>query len=187
MRRGTEVLQGCTHTAGRHLDKHLFLLQPQSAGLLCRKNCSTVGLFNIREIFHQIHTLVYLSFSLLVQSSLLLETASPTWTPLPPSPFLPSVPFSKTEVCVCVCVCVRASVCMHAQSCPTLCNPMNYSPPASSVHGILQARILEWVDMLSCRGSSRPGDQTHVSCVSCVSCIAVGFFTTESLGKPKLK
>ena len=32
-----------------------------------------------------------------------------------------------------------------AQSCPTLCNPMNYSPPGSSVHGILQARILEWV------------------------------------------
>ena len=32
-----------------------------------------------------------------------------------------------------------------AQSCPTLCDPMNYSPPDSSVHGIFQARILEWV------------------------------------------
>ena len=32
-----------------------------------------------------------------------------------------------------------------AQSCPTLCDPMDYSPPGSSVHGILQARILEWV------------------------------------------
>ena len=39
---------------------------------------------------------------------------------------------------MCVCVCV-------AQSCPTLCNPMDYSLPGSSVHGILQARILEWV------------------------------------------
>ena len=46
-------------------------------------------------------------------------------------------------VCVCVCVCVRA----HAltQSCPTLCGPMNYSPPSFSVHGILQAKIPEWV------------------------------------------
>ena len=46
---------------------------------------------------------------------------------------------------------------MHAkllQSCPTLCDPMDYSPPGSSVHGILQARILEWVAMSSSRGSS---------------------------------
>ena len=48
--------------------------------------------------------------------------------------------------------------CMHAkllQSCLTLCDPMNCSPPGSSVHGILQAGILEWVDMLSSRGSSQ--------------------------------
>ena len=36
-------------------------------------------------------------------------------------------------------------VCVHAQSCPTLCNPLDCSPPGSSVHGIFQARILEWV------------------------------------------
>ena len=36
-------------------------------------------------------------------------------------------------------------VCVHAQSCPTLCNPIDCSPPGSSVHGIFQARILEWV------------------------------------------
>ena len=50
--------------------------------------------------------------------------------------------------------------CMHAkslQSCPSLCNPMDYSLPGSSVHGILQARILEWVAMPSSRGSSDPG------------------------------
>ena len=40
------------------------------------------------------------------------------------------------------------------QSCLTLCDPMNHSPPSSSVHGILQARILEWVAMFSSRGSS---------------------------------
>ena len=40
------------------------------------------------------------------------------------------------------------------QSCLTLCDPMDYSPPVSSVHGILQARLLEWVPMPSSRGSS---------------------------------
>ena len=56
--------------------------------------------------------------------------------------------------------------CMHAKSlksCPTLCNPMDYSPPGSSVHGILQARILEWVTMPSSRGSFQPRDWTPVS------------------------
>ena len=58
---------------------------------------------------------------------------------------------------MCVCVCV--SVCVHAkslQSCPILCDPMDYSPPGYSVHEILQARILEWVAMPSSRGSSQP-------------------------------
>ena len=50
-----------------------------------------------------------------------------------------------------------------AQSCLTLCDPMDYSPPGSSVHGILQARVLEWVAMLSSRGSSQPRNQTQVS------------------------
>ena len=50
-----------------------------------------------------------------------------------------------------------------AQSCPTFCNPMDYSLPRSSVHGILQARILEWVAISFSRGSSRPRDQTQVS------------------------
>ena len=50
-----------------------------------------------------------------------------------------------------------------AQSCPTLCNHVNCSPPGSSVHGILQARILEWVAISFSRGSSQPGDQTQVS------------------------
>ena len=42
------------------------------------------------------------------------------------------------------------------QSCPTLCHPMDCSPPGSSVHGIFQARILEWVDIPFSRGSSQP-------------------------------
>ena len=53
------------------------------------------------------------------------------------------------------------------QSCPTLRDPMDCSPPGSSVHGISQARILEWGAISSSRGSSPPRDQTHVSCSSC--------------------
>ena len=62
-------------------------------------------------------------------------------------------------------------VCMHArsaaQSCLTLCDPMDCSPPGSSVHGIFQARILEWVAISSSTGSSWPRDQTRVSYISC--------------------
>ena len=50
-----------------------------------------------------------------------------------------------------------------AQSCPTLCDPMSYSPPGSSVHGIFQTRILEWVAISISMGSSRPRDRTHIS------------------------
>ena len=49
------------------------------------------------------------------------------------------------------------------QSCPTLCDPMDCSLPGSSVHGILQARVLEWVDIFFSRGSSWPRDGTQVS------------------------
>ena len=56
--------------------------------------------------------------------------------------------------------------CLVAKSCQTLCNPMNCSLPGFSVHGILQARILKWVDISFSRGSSQPRDQTHVSCLT---------------------
>ena len=49
------------------------------------------------------------------------------------------------------------------QLCPTLCDPVGCSPPGSSVHGILQASIVEWVAISFSRGSSRPRDQTQVS------------------------
>ena len=52
------------------------------------------------------------------------------------------------------------------QSCPTLCDPMGCSPPGSSVHGILQAWILEWVAVPLSRGSSPPRDRTRVSCIA---------------------
>ena len=52
-----------------------------------------------------------------------------------------------------------------AQSCPTLCDPMDCSLPGSSLHGILQARVLEWVAISFSRGSSWLRDQTRVSCI----------------------
>ena len=75
--------------------------------------------------------------------------------------------------------------CVHTQllhSCLTLCDCMDCSPPGSSVHGILQARILEWVAIsASSRGIFRPRAQTHVSCISWI----IGrFLTTEPPGKP---
>ena len=53
-----------------------------------------------------------------------------------------------------------------AQSCLTLYNPVDCSLPGSSVHGILQARILEWVSISFSRGTSRPRDWTQVSCIA---------------------
>ena len=63
-------------------------------------------------------------------------------------------------------MCGRAKL---LQAYPTLCDPMNCSPPGSSVREFLQARILEWVAMFSSRGFSQLKDQTHVSYVSCIS------------------
>ena len=50
--------------------------------------------------------------------------------------------------------------------CPTLCDPMDCSPPGSSVHGILRVRIPEWVAISYSRGSSRPRDWTWISCIA---------------------
>ena len=52
------------------------------------------------------------------------------------------------------------------QSCLTLCDPMDYSPPGSSVLELFQARILEWFAMPVSRGSSQPKDRTQVYCIA---------------------
>ena len=75
-----------------------------------------------------------------------------------------------------MCVCAQS-----LQLCLTLCDPVDCSLPGSSVHGILQAGILEWVAMPSSRGSSPPRDRTLVSSISC---IAGRFLTAEPPGKP---
>ena len=60
-------------------------------------------------------------------------------------------------------------VCSVTQSCPTLSSPLDCSLPGSSDHGILQARILEWVSISSSGGSSGPWDWGHVSWISCTA------------------
>ena len=69
---------------------------------------------------------------------------------------LPLAPPGKPRNTLCVLV---------AQSCPTLAIPMDCSPSGSSVHGVFQARILEWVSMPFSRLSSHPRDRTWVSCI----------------------
>ena len=89
--------------------------------------------------------------------------------------------FTKNMLCVRHCSrhCAKSF-----QLCLTICNPMDCSLPGCSVHGILQARILEWVAMPSSRGSSRPRDWTHISCGSYTG---GGFFLkTEPPEKPIL-
>ena len=62
--------------------------------------------------------------------------------------------------------CERKLKALVAQSWPTLCDPMDCSPPGSSVHGILQEGTLEWVAIPFSRGSSQPMDWTWVSCIA---------------------
>ena len=68
--------------------------------------------------------------------------------------------FPPNEHCpVSYCCC-----CSVAKLCLTICDPMDCSPPSSSVHGVFQARILEWVATSSSRGSSQTRDWTRISC-----------------------
>ena len=78
--------------------------------------------------------------------------------------------------------------CMHAKSlhlCPTHCNPMDCGPPGSSVPGIFQTRILEWVAMPSCRVSSWPRNRNCTSDLSCIGRWVLYYF--RHLGSPESK
>ena len=77
--------------------------------------------------------------------------------------------------------CTELNLLSRFQSCPTLCDPKNYSPPGSSVHGIFQARTLEWVAMPSSRGSSLPRDQSASLMSPALAC---GFLTTRATREP---
>ena len=98
------------------------------------------------------------------------------WNGKPP-PSLTLELVSEPSLCVCVCVCVCVLV---AQSCPTLCDPMDSSLPDFSVHRILQARILEWIAIPFSRRTSQPRGQTLVSYITGI------FFTIWATGKSYL-
>ena len=74
-----------------------------------------------------------------------------------------NLPSSKEKVSLTLKSSVTQKKSETTQLCPTLCDPMGCSLPGSSVHGILQARILEWIAISSSRGSSWPRDWTWVS------------------------
>ena len=80
------------------------------------------------------------------------------------------------------------AACMSTKSlqlCSTLCDPMDFSLLGSSVHGILQARILEWVAIASSMGSSQPRDRNHVYYISCFD-LQMGYLLLVTPGKPLL-
>ena len=91
--------------------------------------------------------------------SLFYSSLLPPWFFLSITHLSTQLNLSHVRVCVCVCVCVNHSVVYD-------CNPMDCSPPGSSVHGILYARTLEWVTIPFSRGSSQPRDRTWVSCIA---------------------
>ena len=115
-----------------------------------------------------------------------LHPPSPPFCPSLSDPYYgywyPLVCFLYLWVCfffvMCVCVCVYVCVCKSFQLCLTLRDPMDHSPPGSSVYGILWARILEWISMPSSRRSSDPG----IELVSLMSpALSGGFFTISLL------
>ena len=73
-----------------------------------------------------------------------------------------------------------------AQSYLTVCDPRDGSPPVSSIHGIFQEGILEWVAISSSRASSRPRDQIRVSCVSCIGRWILSLLLYTLLNKPDI-
>ena len=78
---------------------------------------------------------------------------------------------------------VRYYICMNVKSCPTLCDPKDYSPPGYSVCGILHARILKWVTIPFTRGPSQPRDQTQSPAVQSDSLLSEPPETFKVKGK----
>ena len=111
-------------------------------------------------------SIIYKSFSTVENSmKILLKTRNKTviWPSIPTTGSIPWENHNWKNIHTPVFIVV---MCVCAHLCQTPCNPMDGSPPASSVPGIFLARILEWVAIFYSRGSSWPRDWTHVSCIS---------------------
>ena len=151
---------------------NLVILLSQFGPVSCSMSCSNL-LLDLPTGFSRDREGDLLLLSLIIFHRLLWSTQSKALTrSINQMFFWNSVAFYMIQQMLAIwshnfrCVCAKLF-----QSCSTLCDPMDYNPPGSSVHGILQARILEWVAMSSSRGSSQPRDWTWISC------IAGGFFT----------
>ena len=81
------------------------------------------------------------------------------------------IDFEQVSSCCCGCLVTK--------SCPALCDSMDCIPPGFSVHGILQARIVEWIAISFSRGSSQPRDQTVVSCISQVDSLPLASLVAQ--------
>ena len=100
----------------------------------------------------------------------------------PPHVFVCLYHYQFLDSCFTYRLMICVSVCVVIQSCHTLCDSMDCSPPSSSVHGIFHARILTQVAISSDRGSSQPRDWTCVSCMG----RQILVFITEQPGKLRL-
>ena len=95
--------------------------------------------------------------------------------------FLIYLCFTPKALLLLICLCIQAPVCMHAQLCSTHCDPVDCSPPGSSVHGIFHAGTLEWIAISYSRGCSNPGIEP--ACLTSRA-LAGGFFTTVLIQAP---
>ena len=118
------------------------------------------------------------SQGILVWVGVLVGWRWPSYLKTEPLFSLPLLSHKCCNVCVCACECVCVLV---THLCLTLCDPMDCSPPRSSVHGILQTRILEWVAMPPSRASSQSRDWSQVSH------IAGRFFTVWATREAPMK
>ena len=105
----------------------------------------------------------FAQWNMILLASVLCKMLSPLFSIVKRATFPLKVQWRRLLGSLGIYVCTLAK---SLQSCLTLCDPVDCSPLGSSVHGILQARILEWVAISFSRGSSWLGDQTHISCIS---------------------